>query len=131
MPALDRNVEVTCGNCGTSLTKAHLSRHKASCSGGTLYCPKCPIFSTFSRDDLYYHNAKKHSVPRPPITYKCKLSHEELPGFYALSQHKNTKHGTPIGFGASNFDVKVIVGNIDEQILTKELDSCKHFLADT
>ena len=28
MPALDRNVKVTCGTCGTSKTKQKLSRHK-------------------------------------------------------------------------------------------------------
>ena len=62
MLALDRNVEITCGNCGTSVTKQQLSRNKSRCSGGTLYCPKCPHFFTKSRDDLYYHIAKKHSA---------------------------------------------------------------------
>ena len=68
MPALDRNVKVTCGNCGTSVTKINLSRHKLRCSGVALYCPKCANFSTKSREDLNYHIAKKHSVPRPSIT---------------------------------------------------------------
>ena len=63
MPALDRSVKVTCGNCGTSVTNKHLSRHKSSCSGGTLYCANCPNFSTKSRDDLNYHIAKKHATP--------------------------------------------------------------------
>ena len=131
MPALDRNVKVTCGDCGNLVTKKNLSRHKSRCSGGTLYCPKCPNFSTKSRDDLNYHFAKKHSVPRPSITYKCKLCHAEFPCFYALRQHKNTQHGTQIGFGANNIDVKDIVGDIDDQILREELESCKHFLTDT
>ena len=60
MPAVDRNVKVTCENCGTSVTKKHLSRHKSCFSGGALYCPKCPNLSTKSRDDLNYHIAKKH-----------------------------------------------------------------------
>ena len=131
MPALDRNVKVTCENCGTSVTKKNLSRHKSRCSGGALYCPKCPNFSTKSRDDLNYHIAKKHSVQRPSITYKCKLCHAEFPGFYALRQHKNTQHGTQIGFGASNIDVEDIVGDVDDQSLREELESCKHFLSDT
>ena len=90
MPALDRNDKVTCGNCGTLVTKKNLSRHKLCCSGGALYCPKCPEFSTklsrfsLSREDFYYQIAKKHSVPRPSITYKCKLCLAEFPGFYAL-----------------------------------------------
>ena len=131
MPALDRNVKVTCGNCGTSVTKKHLSRHKKSCSAGTLYCRKCPSFCTKSRDGLNYHIAKKHSVPRPSIAYKCKLCHAEFPGFYALRQHKNTQHGTQIGFGASNIDVEEIVGDVDDQGLREEMEACKHFLSDT
>ena len=51
--------------------------------------------------------------------------------FYALSQHKNTQHGTQIGFGANNFDVEDIVGALDDQSLREELESCKHFLSDT
>ena len=100
MPALDRNVKYSCENCGTLVTKKNLSRHKSRCSDGTLYCPKCPNFSTKSRDDLNYHIAKQHSAAGPSNTYKCTLCHAEFPGFYALRQHKNTQHGTQIGFEA-------------------------------
>ena len=125
MPALDRNVQVTCENFGTSVTMKNLSQHKSRCSGGTLYCPKCPNFSTTSKDDLNYHIAKKHSVPRSSITYKCKLCHAEFIGFYALRQHKNTQHETQNGFGANNIDVEDIVGDSDDRSLRKELESCK------
>ena len=128
---MDPNVKVTCGNCGTSVKKKSLSRHKSSCSGGTLYCPKRPNFPTKSRDDINYHIAKQHSLPRPSITYKRKLFHVELPGFYALCQHKNTQHGTQIGFGASNIDVEDIVGDVDDQSLREEFQSCRHFLVDS
>ena len=131
MPALDRNVKVVCENCGTSVTKINLSRHKSRCSGGTLYCPKCPNFSTKSRDDLIYHFAKQHSAAGLSITYKCKLFHAEFPGCYALRQHKNTQHGTQIGFGASNIDVEDIVGIFDDQSLREEVQSCRHFLVDS
>ena len=114
-----------------SITKQNLSQHKSRCSGGTLFCANCPNFSTQSRDDLNYHIAKKHSVPRPSITYKCKLCHAEFPGFYALRQNKNTQHGTQIGFGASNIDAEDIVGDVDDQSLREEFESCKHFLIDT
>ena len=128
MPALDRNDKGICGNCGNSVTKINLSRHKSRCSGRALYCLKCPNFSTKSRQDLNYHFAKKHSVPRPSITYKCKLCHADFPGFNALRQYKNTQHGTEIGFGANNIDVKDIVGAVDDQSLREELESCKYFL---
>ena len=131
MPALDRNDKVTCGYSGTLVTKKNLSRHKLRCSGGAMFCPKSPNFSNKKRDDLIYHIAKKRSGPRPSITYKCKLCLEEFPGFYALRQYKNTKHGTQIGFGASNIDVEDKVGDVDDQNLREELESCKHFLTDT
>ena len=131
MPALDRNVKVTCENCGVQFTKLNLARHKSRCIGGTLYCTKCPIFFTKSRDDSNYHIAKQHSAAGPSITYKCKLCHAEFPGFYALRQHKNIQHGTKIGFRASNIDVKDIVEDVDDQSLRGELQSCRHFLVDS
>ena len=63
--------------------------------------------------------------------YKCKLCHAEFPGFYALRQHKNTQHGKQIGLGASNIDVEDIVGDVDDQSLREELQSCRHFLVDS
>ena len=131
MPAFDRNVKVTCENCGTSVTKQEISRHKKRCSAGTLFCPKCPIFSTKSREDLNYHIAKQHSAAGPSKIYKCKLCHAEFPDFYALQQQKYTQHGTQIGLGASNFDVEDIVGDVDDQSLREELQSCRHFLVDS
>ena len=106
-------------------------RHKKRCSAGTLYCTQCPNVSTLSQDNLNYHVANKHRVPRPSITYKYQPCNAELPGFYALRQHKNTQHGTQIGFGANNIDVKDIVGDIDDQSLREELEFCKHLLTDT
>ena len=128
MPALDRNVKYSCENCGTLVTKKNLSRHKSRCSDGTLYCPKCTNFSTKSRDDLIYLFAKQHSVAGPSKTYKCILCHAEFPGFYALRQLKKTQHGTQIRFGASNIDVEDIVGDVDDQSLREELQSCRPFL---
>ena len=89
-----RNVKVTCDKCGTSVTKINLSRHKSRCSGGTLYCSKCPIFSTKPRDDLNYHIAKQHSAAGPSITYKCKLCHPEHSGFllYVNTKTLNMEH---------------------------------------
>ena len=55
----------------------------------------------------------------------------EFTGFYALRQHKSTQHGTQIGFGASNIDVEDVVGDVDDQSLREELESCKQFLTDT
>ena len=124
-------LKLTCENCGISVTKINLSRHKSRCSGGTLYCPKCLNFSTKSRDDVIYHIAKQHSAAGASKTYNCNLCHAEFPGFYALRQHRNTQHGKQIGFGASNIDVEDIVGDVDDQSLREELQSCRHFLVDS
>ena len=131
MPSLNRNEKVTCENCGIQITKPNLARHKKRCSGGTLYCTQCPNFSTLSQDDLNYNIAKQHSAAGHSKTYKCNLCHAEFPGFYALRQHKNTQHGKQIGFGASNIDVEDIVGDVDDQSLREELQSCRNFLVDS
>ena len=51
------------------------------CSIGTLFYTQCPNFSTLPLDDLNYHVAKKHSVSRSSITYKCQLCHPKFPAF--------------------------------------------------
>ena len=63
--------------------------------------------------------------------YKYKLCHAEFLGSYALRQHKNTQHGKQIGFGASNIDVEDIVGDVGDESLREELQSCRHFLVDS
>ena len=127
MPALDWNVKVTCGNCGTSVTKKNLSRHKSSCSGGTLYCAKCPNFSTTSRDDINYQIAKKHATPRVKITHKGKICFKEFSGFYALRQQKTSEH--EIQMKSAEFDVNNLED--DDADLKEELQACQHFLVDS
>ena len=83
MLSLNRNEKVTCENCGTQITKLNFARHKKSCSAGTLYCTQCPSFSTKSQNDLNYHIAKKHSAPKPEVTFKCKLCFQEFAELYA------------------------------------------------
>ena len=131
MPALDRNVKVTCGDCGTSVTEYNLSQHKSRCSVGSLFCPKSPNFSTKSRDDLKYHIAKQHSAAGPSKTYKFNLCHAEFPVFYALRHYINTQHAKQLGLGASSIDVEDIVGDVDDQSLREELQSCRKFLVDS
>ena len=114
IPSLNRNKKVTCENCGTQTTKLILARHKKSCSAGTLYCTQCPNFSTKSQSDLNYHIAKKHSAPKPDLTFKCKLCHQKFPGLYALRQPRNTQHGMQIGSGSRDVDVELVVGEVED-----------------
>ena len=80
---------------------------------------------------MNYHIAKKHSTPKPDITFKCKLCYQEFPEFYALRQHKNTRHGTRMVFGACDIHVEDIVGDVADQSLREKLETCKQFLIDT
>ena len=85
-----------------------------------------------SQNGLIYHITRKHSAPKPNITFRCKLCSAEFPGFSALRQHKLTQHGTQFGFGASNIDVEdIIVEVVDDQGLREKLEPFKHFLTDT
>ena len=131
MPFLNRYEKVLCENRGNQTIKPNLARHKKSVSVGKLYCTQCPNFSTRSQNDLNYHYAKNQSASKPDVTYMCKLFYQEFPGFYVLHQHKNTQHGRQMGFGAGNTDVKDIVGDVDDQRLREELETCKHFLTKT
>ena len=96
-----------------------------------MHCTHCPNFSTKSRNDLNYHIAKKHSAPKPDVTFKCKLCYREYPRFYALRQHRNTQHGKQIGSETRDVDVEHIVGDVEDHSLREELRSCQHFLADS
>ena len=128
MPAVNRNFKVTCGSCGTSATKPHLSRHKLRYSGGTLFCPRSPNFSTQSRDDLNYHIAKKHAIPPLKKTHKCKNCLKEFSGFYALRQHKASEHG--LQMNSTEFDVSNLLED-DDADLKEELQASQHFLVDS
>ena len=128
MPVLDQNVKVTCGNCGTPVTKKNLSRHKLSCSGGTLYCAKFPDFSTTSGDDLNFHIAKKHATPRMKITNKCKICFKEFSGFYAFRQRKTSKHG--IQMNSADSDLNNLLED-DDADLKEEIQACEHFFVDS
>ena len=76
MPSLIRKEKITCEICGTQTTRNNIARHKKSCSAGTLFCTQCPNFSTKSQNDLNYQIAKKHSAPKPEVTFKCKLCYQ-------------------------------------------------------
>ena len=131
MPSLIRKEKITCENCGTQSRRNNNVRHKKRCSVGTLYCTQYPNFSTKSQNDLNYHIAKKHSAPKLDVTFKCKLCYQEFPGFYALRQHRNTQHGTPVGSRTRDVDVEHIVGDIDDHKSREDLRSFQQFLVDS
>ena len=90
IPSLNRYEKVTRENCGTQTTKLNLARHKKSCSAGN----QCPKFFTKSQNALNYHIAKKHSIPKPDITFKCKFVMQNFPAFmlYVNTKTLNLDH---------------------------------------
>ena len=97
---------LTCYNCGTQTKKPNIARHKKICSVWTLFCTQCPNCSTKSQE-LNYLSAKNYSAPKPAVIFKCKLCYQNFPGFNALHQHENTKHGFPIK--TANVDLDNII----------------------
>ena len=95
------------------------------------YCTECPNFSKKSQSDLNYHIAKTPCTPKPDGAFKFKLCYQELPGFYALRQHRNTQHGMRIGSATRDVDVEDIEGEVQDHRLREELSSCQHFLVDS
>ena len=131
MPALDRNFKVTSGNCGTSVTKKHLSRHKSSCRGGTLYCPKSLNFFNKSRDDLSYHIAKKYSATGPKNNQTCKECSIEFPSFYSVRHHKQRYHIAETSSRGEKVEMQNLADAGDDKSLEEELQSCRQFLVDS
>ena len=132
MPALDRNVKVTSGNSETSVTKQQLSRrHKSRCSGGTWYCPKCPNFSTKSRDDLNYRIVKKHSAAGPKNNHTCKECSFEFSNFSSLRHHKQCYNTAETTSSGEKADLQSLADAGDDKSLEEELQSCRNFLVDS
>ena len=131
MPSLNRNGKVTCENCGTQTTRVILARHGKRCSFGTLFCDKCPNFSTSSQADLNFHIAKKHSSSQPKINLKFQLCHQVFAGFSSLRLHRQNVHKAQGVLESKNVDVSELVGPIDDESLKEELQMCEHFLVDS
>ena len=131
MPSLNQYESIKCEKCGVQTTKLNLARHKKRCSAGTLYCTQCPSFSTKSQNDLNYHIAKKESAPKLDVTLNFKFCYQELPGFYALRQHRNTQHGMQIGSRTRDVNLEQTVVDAEDQRLSEELPSCQYFLVDS
>ena len=128
MPALDRNAKVACPNCGTKVSKQNLSVHKKSCYVGTLFCSKCPNFSTKSQNDFNYHIAKKHGATKPAVAHIRMICKDKFIGFYPLRQHKSQVHGHNI---KTSDDSSPLLEGIDDDSLKEELRACQHFLVDS
>ena len=95
-------------------------------SKGKLYRTKGPNFPTTSPHNLYHRAAKKHSSPKPDVTFRCELCNREFPAFYAV---KNTQRGFTIK--TAKVDFNIIFNEVDDTILEEWLHPFQHFSADS
>ena len=66
--------------------------------------------------------------PKFDVTFKCKLCHQEYPGFYALWQPKSTQHCFPMRTEKVASDN--LIKELDDTNLKEELRSSQPFLVD-
>ena len=99
------------------------------CSGGTLYCSKCPNFSTKPRDEINYHIAKKHSAAGPKHNHTRKECSNEFP-FFSLRNLKQRYHTAQITSSGDKEDMQILADTVDDKCLEEDLQSFRHFLVD-
>ena len=79
---------------------------------------------------MNYHIAKEHSNATARVGRKCKLCDEDFHRFYKVREHKRKEHGAQRGSRDQNVDVAHVMGDVDDNSLKEELETCKHFLID-
>ena len=127
MPSHIQKEEVACEHGGTRVTRINISRQKKRFSIGT------PMSQFFNIVPGKFESSFRQEIQCSKAFNNLEMSimSRSYPVFFALCQHNNTQHGTQIGFGASNIDVEDMVGDVDDQSLGEEVESCKHFWTDT
>ena len=88
-----------------------------------------PQFLHKLQSNLDYQFAKKHSAPKPVVTFKCITCYQQFPGFYALRQHKNTQKGFSIKIAKVYSDD--IINEVDDMHRKEVLPSCQPFLVNS
>ena len=106
-------------------------RHKKRCSVGTVYCAKCPNFSTRSQADLNFHILEKHSSSRPKTIHKCQLCRQVFTGFNSFRLHRQKVQNAQGVLESKNVVASELVGPIDNKISKAELQMGKFFLVDS
>ena len=131
MPALDRIVKITCEKCGNSVTKRNLARHNLHCSGGRLYCQKCSIFFSKSRDKLTYPFVRKRCAVGPKNNHTGKYCSTKFASFYSLRHHKHCFLTGETTSSGEEADRQSLADAGDDKSFEEELQSCRHLLVDS
>ena len=128
MPSLIRK-KIKCEVCGTQTTRNNFIRQR--CSAGLFACPSCTNFSTMFRADMNYQTANKHSNATVRVVHKCKTCDKDFHSFYILREHARKELRAHRGSGAQKVDVPHVIGDVSDNSLKEDLETCRHFLVDS
>ena len=78
---------------------------------------------------IEFSHAKKHSKANARVVHELKLCNKNFHSFYLLRQHKRKEHGARRGSIAHTVDVTQLMGDVDDNRLKDELETCKHFFS--
>ena len=67
----------------------------------------------------------------PDVNFKCKICHQEFPGFTLQSDKKNTQHGFPTRTTNVDPDKFLNKVEVDHTKFKQELQSCQLFIVDS
>ena len=104
----------------------HCPTQKEIFSWNLVLYPISQFLHKNTRNDLNYHFATNQRALKPDVTFKCKNSCPEFPGFFALRQHTNTQQSFPIS--TANIDPEKILNENKNANCDEESRSCQHFL---
>ena len=104
---------------------------KSRCSCGKLFCPKCPYFSTKSRDDINYHNTKNNSAAGPTNNHKCKECSIEFPSFSSVRHHKQHNHTAETTSSGEKVEMRSTADAGEDKSFEVEIQSCGNFSVDS
>ena len=69
-----------------------------------------------------------HRLSQPKKCHKCHLCHQVFASFCSLRLHKQKMHNAQSELETKNLDSTQLVGEIEDEALKEELETCNHFL---
>ena len=80
---------------------------------------------------MIYHIAKNYSKATARVVHECRICDKDFHSFFLLRENKLKGHGAQRSSGAQKVDVTQLMGDVDDNSLKEELESCKHLLVDS
>ena len=129
MPFLNRYEKVTCINYGTQITKLIIARHKKSCSAGHWFVPNVPT-SLQNRELTWTITLPRNTLKQLLGLFMNGKNMTDFHSLFSLREQKLKERGGQWGLGAQSLDVAQLMGDVVDNSLTEDLETCKQFLLD-